>query len=96
MLSECVGERWVRDLDHLQKMEAFVDDSSVQERFAAIKRENKVLLAAQIRKSTGVVVSPDSIYDVIAKRIHEYKRQLLMVLRIIHDYLAITEDGILP
>ncbi len=96
LLTDCVGENWVRDLNHLQNLEAFVDDASVHERFTAVKRENKVLMARIIRQSTGVVVDPDSIYDVIAKRIHEYKRQLLMVLRVIHDYLAITEDGILP
>jgi len=96
LLTDCVGERWVRDLNHLSKMERFVGDAAVHERFMAIKRENKVKLASLIKTTTGVVVDPDSVYDVIAKRIHEYKRQLLLVLRVIHDYLAITEDGVLP
>ena len=96
LLTECVGERWVRDLNHLRHLEPFADDAGVQERFQQIKRANKVRLAGIIRETTGIVVSPDSIFDVIAKRIHEYKRQLLMVLRVIHDYLAITEDGVIP
>ncbi len=96
LLTECVGERWVRNLNHLKKLEPFADDSGVQEQFTAIKRANKENLARIVRQTTGIVIDPDSIYDVIAKRIHEYKRQLLMVLRVVHDYLAITEDGVLP
>ncbi len=96
LLTECVGERWVKDLNHLKKLEPFVDDAGIQERFMTIKHENKVHLAGIIQKTTGIVVNPDSIYDVIAKRIHEYKRQLLMVMRVMHDYLSIIEDGVLP
>lgn len=96
LLTDCVGEHWVYDLDHLHKLEPFADDSAVQEQFRLIKHDNKVRLAGIIRESTGIIVSPDSIFDVIAKRIHEYKRQLLMVLRVIHDYLAIIEDGVIP
>lgn len=96
LLTECVGERWVSDLNHLHKLEPFVDDPAVQERFWQIKHDNKVELAGIIRQTTGIVVSPDSVFDVIAKRIHEYKRQLLMVMRIIHDYMAVIEDGVIP
>lgn len=96
LLTDCVGERWVRDLAHLRKLEAHVDDTAVQEQFRQIKHDNKVRLAGIIRQTTGIVVDPDSIFDVIAKRIHEYKRQLLMVMRVIHDYLAVIEDGVLP
>lgn len=96
LLTECVGERWVCDLNHLQKLEPFAEDPAVQERFWEIKHDNKVQLAGIIRQTTGIVVNPDSVFDVIAKRIHEYKRQLLMVMRIIHDYMAVIEDGIIP
>lgn len=96
LLSDCVSERWVRDLGVLKGLEAFADDGDVQDRFRQIKLENKRVLAHTIKQATGIVVDPESIYDVIAKRIHEYKRQLLMVLRVMHDYLSIIEDGVMP
>lgn len=96
LLTDTVGERWVRDLNHLHKLEAYVDDRNVQDKFNQVKRANKEKLAEIIKGTTGVVVDPNSLYDVIAKRIHEYKRQLLLVMRIIHEYLRITEDGVLP
>ncbi len=96
LLTDCVGERWVCDLNHLRNLESHVNDSATQESFDQIKRDNKVRLAGIIRETTGTIVDPDSIFDVIAKRIHEYKRQLLMVMRVIHDYLAVIEDGVIP
>ena len=56
---------------------------------SAIKRENKVKLAALVKEKTGVVVSPDALFDIQVKRIHEYKRQLLNVFAIIHRYNAL-------
>lgn len=96
LLTECVGERWVRDLEKLRGLEPLADELSIQERLAVIKLENKERLTDIIKRTTGVVVDPNSVFDVIAKRIHEYKRQLLMVMRVIHDYLLIVEDGRMP
>ena len=61
-----------------------------------MKRQNKLKLAGIIQDLTGVVVDPDSMFDVQIKRIHEYKRQLLNVMRIIRDYLGIVEHGEMP
>ena len=61
-----------------------------------MKRQNKLKLAGAIQDLTGVSVDPDSMFDVQIKRIHEYKRQLLNVMGIIHDYLGIVERGEMP
>ena len=62
----------------------------------AIKRANKERLARVIAETTGVTVDPDSLFDVQVKRIHEYKRQLLNVMHIVHEYLCLIEDGTAP
>src|SRR3974377_1379193 len=61
--------------------------------FKEVKRQNKLKLAENISAQLNVTVNPDSIFDVQIKRIHEYKRQLLAVMHIIHDYLRIVEHG---
>jgi starch phosphorylase len=68
-------------------------DSAFQQEFAAVKRSNKERLARLILQTTSTRVDPDSLFDVQVKRIHEYKRQLLNVLRIVHEYLCLIEDG---
>ena len=72
--------------DQLRKLEPFVDDPVFRKRFRAAKRQNKELLAQLIARETGITVSPDSLFDVQVKRLHEYKRQLLLVLYIIVLY----------
>ncbi len=67
----------------LQKLDAYADDASVLERLAQIKRKNKEDFAAYAKKTQGVILNPDAIFDVQVKRLHEYKRQLLNVLHII-------------
>jgi starch phosphorylase len=62
----------------------------------AIKRANKARLARVIAQTTGVAVNPDSLFDVQVKRIHEYKRQLLHLMHIVHEYLCLIEDGTPP
>ena len=59
----------------------------------AIKRANKERLARVIEETTGIAVDPESLFDVQIKRIHEYKRQLLRVMHIVHEYLRLVEDG---
>ena len=61
-----------------------------------VKRANKDRLAAYITRTTGIVVNPEAVFDMQCKRIHEYKRQLLNVMHIIHDYLRLIEDGLTP
>jgi starch phosphorylase len=96
LLDETVGREWATDLERLQGLERFAGDSSMQDRFRAIKRANKERLATIVNRLTGVDIDPASVFDVQAKRIHEYKRQLLMALGVIHQYLAIVDDGIEP
>jgi starch phosphorylase len=96
LLDETVGGGWATDLEQLRGIERFVDDSAFQSRFAAVKRVNKERLALLTDRSVALKIDPDSIFDIQTKRIHEYKRQLLMALGIVHEYLALTEDGVEP
>jgi starch phosphorylase len=83
---------WVRDLDRLRDLERFADDAVFQQEFMAIKRENKVALAAVIREQCGLEVSPDALFDVQIKRLHEYKRQHLNLLHILALYRRLLQD----
>ena len=88
-----IGDRWRDDLDQLQGLEIYADDSLAQREFREVKQANKARLASVIRDRVGVQVSTSAIFDVQIKRIHEYKRQLLHVLAVIDEYLQIVEDG---
>lgn len=92
MLSTTIGDEWITDLDALRAVEPFARDSGFQHEFLRIKHANKERLATMIKEQTRIVVDPDSLFDVQVKRIHEYKRQLLNVLHIIHEYLCVIED----
>ncbi|MFN3603622.1 MAG: glycogen/starch/alpha-glucan phosphorylase [Leptonema sp. (in: bacteria)] len=91
LINDTIGKRWIFRLDLLKKLENFVDDSSFLERFKMIKKKKKEQLAKYIANKLGIRVSPDSIFDIQVKRIHEYKRQHLNVLRIIADYQYLKE-----
>jgi starch phosphorylase len=92
LITEVVGLGWVTDLDKLRGLEGVAGDSSFQQRFRAVKEANKVRLAQVVRDTAGVTLAPDALFDVQIKRIHEYKRQLLNLLHVIHEYLALVED----
>jgi glycogen phosphorylase len=96
LLDETVGAEWRTNLELTRELERFADDPEFQNRFAAVKRSNKEHLATIVHRVASVDFDPASIVDVQAKRIHEYKRQLLMVLGIVHQYLTLVEDGIEP
>ena len=97
LISGAIGnDDWITDLDRLHALESRAADSAFQTQFRGIKRANKDKLAKIIRDAAGVTVNPDSLFDVQVKRMHAYKRQLLNVLRIIHEYLELTEDGRKP
>ncbi|MBP7142112.1 MAG: glycogen/starch/alpha-glucan phosphorylase [Opitutaceae bacterium] len=83
---------WVRDLDKLRGLEAFADDPKFQRDFLAVKRENKRELAAIIESECGVEVSPDALFDVQIKRLHEYKRQHLNLLHVLALYRRLLRD----
>jgi starch phosphorylase len=92
LISRKIGTDWPRDLDQLRRLEKFADDASVQEEFMAIKRANKVDLAAVIMAECGVGVSPDALFDVQIKRLHEYKRQHLNLLHIMALYRRLLQN----
>ncbi|MCI0455968.1 MAG: glycogen/starch/alpha-glucan phosphorylase [Gemmataceae bacterium] len=92
LITEAVGEGWVADLDRLRGLERFAADPGFRQRFAAVKHANKERLASVILSTTGVAVQPDTLFDVQVKRIHEYKRQLLNLLHVVHEYLCLVED----
>ena len=97
LISRTLDEnKWITDLNRLRDLEPFAEDPDFREAFKEVKRQNKLRLAGVIQDLTGVVVDPDSLFDVQIKRIHEYKRQLLNVMRIIRDYLGIVERGEMP
>jgi starch phosphorylase len=96
LVTEVVGDGWAADLDRLRGLEAVAGDAAFRERFLAVKRANKERLAAVIKDASGEAVDPDALFDVQAKRIHEYKRQLLNVLHVVHEYLRVIEDGYRP
>ncbi len=92
LLDECIGEGYRKDAFQLEKLLAYENDESVLKRIGEIKHANKVDFANYISKTHGVNINPDSIFDVQAKRLHEYKRQLLNALNIISLYTALLED----
>jgi glycogen phosphorylase len=83
---------WPRDLDRLRGLEKFATDPAFQKEFMAIKRANKVDLAAVIQTECGVEVSPDALFDVQIKRLHEYKRQHLNLLHILALYRRLLQN----
>ena len=92
LISEKIGEGWVKDLEQLRGLEAYADDPAFRHQWREIKRQNKVELSDIIQQRTGISVNPDSLFDVMVKRLHEYKRQMLKVLHIITLYQRIKAD----
>ncbi|WP_096785692.1 glycogen/starch/alpha-glucan phosphorylase [Rhodobacter sp. CZR27] len=92
LVTETIGEGWEDDLDRLKGLEPHVADTGFLTAFDAAKRQNKVALAGWIANDCGVKVSPDALFDVQVKRIHEYKRQLLNILETIARWQAIRAN----
>jgi starch phosphorylase len=93
LITRTAGVGWITDLEQARRIEAHCDDPALQTEFLEIKHRNKERLAGEVLRTTGVAIDPNSLFDVHIKRIHEYKRQLLNVMRIIHEYLSVVEDG---
>jgi len=92
LCDEVAGTGWEKQLSKLRALDALADKPAFQDRFLAIKHANKVKLAARIRELVGVEVSPDALFDVQIKRLHEYKRQHLNLLHILHLYRKILNN----
>lgn len=86
------GDAWVTDLDNLKELRSYASDESVMQELREIKAANKHDFAEWIAERQGVVIDPDSIFDVQIKRLHEYKRQLLNALYVLELYFRIKED----
>ena len=92
LIDDCIGSDYRLDAERLEDFSRFRSDSSVHERLEKIKRDNKIRLSNRIKRDAGVDVDPDSIFIVQAKRLHEYKRQLMNAMRIISRYLDLKEN----
>ena len=92
LLDEAIGLGWHKDLMELEKLLPFADDAAFQDKFAAVKHENKEHFMHWINRHQGLVLDPDSMFDVQVKRLHEYKRQLLNALHILVLYNRICDD----
>lgn len=86
LLTETIGDGWIRNLDELENLKPYAGESEFVSRFMAVRRDNKSRLADLVRRECNVEFDNEWLFDVQVKRIHEYKRQLLNVLHIIHVY----------
>ena len=91
-ITDKIGDGFVLDASELAGLRAYADDSAALADFMAIKRHNKERLAKYVKEHNGVTLDPDSIFDVQVKRLHEYKRQHLNALHILHTYLQLKEN----
>ncbi len=85
-INKYIGDDWVTNLPHLEKLAVYAQDEKARQEFMNIKYQNKLRLAEYIRKHNGIEVDPRSIFDVQVKRLHEYKRQLLNILHVMYLY----------
>ena len=90
-LAEMIGDGFKKDADKLEKLLEFKDTPAVLDRIAEIKYDQKKKLAAYVKENEGVTLNPDSVFDIQVKRLHEYKRQQMNALYIIHKYLEIKK-----
>jgi len=98
LLNDTIGDGWISDLAQIRKVAPFADDSAFRDKWHQVKQENKARLAAMVYRDCGIRFDPQAMFDVQVKRIHEYKRQLLNLLHVIHLYARIkageTEDWV--
>ena len=85
-VTDKIGDDWIMNLPHMKELAVYADDLKTQKEFMNIKYQNKVRLAAYIKEHNGIEVDPRSIFDVQVKRLHEYKRQLLNIMHVMHLY----------
>ena len=95
LITELLGtDNWMIDLDKLKELEKYADDEEIIDRFLEIKKDNKACLAEYIKKTEGIEINPDSVFDIQIKRLHEYKRQLLNAFSILWLYFGIKSGEI--
>ena len=96
LLDDCIGSGYAKNASKLAEFKKYENDDSVLKRLEEIKMLKKQQFAEFAKKKQGIIINPNTIFDVQAKRLHEYKRQLLNVLHIITDYIALKENPDLP
>ena len=87
-----IGDDWITNLQHISELKVYADDLRCQKEFMQIKYQNKVRLAAYIKEHNGIEVDPRSVFDIQVKRLHEYKRQLLNILHVMHLYNQLKKN----
>ncbi len=95
-LTEIIGDGFIKDASQLEKLMEHKDNDEVLARLAEIKHSNKVRFANYVKENNGIVLNPDSIFDMQVKRLHEYKRQHLNVLNIVSEYLYLKNNPNAP
>ncbi len=94
LITEHIGPQWIPDLEHeLRRLEPLAGNADFRRRWQLVKSDNKVVLAALVKERTGILVDPESLFDVQVKRLHEYKRQHLNVLHLVTLYNRIKRSG---
>jgi len=93
LITQRIGTDWITDAERLRQLEPLADDEDFRQDFLGVKRANKERLARYVYDQVRLRVDPASLFDVQVKRIHEYKRQLLCVMHIIHQYFSLVEEG---
>jgi len=92
LIKETIGDGFTKDLYELKKLIPYADDPKFQKKWREVKHANKVDFANYVEKQFGLLVSPDFIFDVQVKRMHEYKRQLLNIMHVVHSYNYIRRN----
>jgi starch phosphorylase len=92
LITRHIGDRWITNLDELRRLEPLAEQQEFQGEWQRIKRDNKQRLAGLVKERTGIETDPDSLFDILVKRIHEYKRQHLSVLHIITLYNRLKKN----
>jgi len=92
LITEAIGETWITDLEQLRRLEPLAADAAFRERFHETKQLNKVALAGHIVRRLGIAVPPEAMFDVQVKRLHEYKRQLMLALYSVIRYNRLREN----
>lgn len=94
LITAAVGDGWVTDLDRLKELEPLADDAEFRQAFREVKRANKLRLVDVLAARDGIVIDPDTMLDVMVKRLHEYKRQTLKLLHVVTLYDRVTSGAI--
>ena len=93
LITESIGDGWITELSELRKLERFADDATFLDVLAKIKRSNKGQLSNWTKRNLGIALNPDAIFDVQVKRLHEYKRQLMLALYVVMLYNRLLGDS---